>query len=71
METKDALVRTGSAVVLHLKDGQYQQCWGTFSPVLVVHPARPDLPSVILGTLLLHHSFHAHMRFPVTIFGDF
>lgn len=68
---KGARVRTGSAVVLHSKDGRYQQCSGTSSPVPAVRPARLGLPSVILGTLRLHHSSRVRMRFPVTIFGDF
>lgn len=71
METKDARERTGRAEVLHLKDGQYQQCWGTSSPVPVVHPNRLGLPSVVLETLRLHRSFRARKRFPVTIFADF
>lgn len=68
---KGVRVRTGSAVVLHSKDGQYQQYWGTSSLVPAVHPARHGLPSAILGTLRLHHSSRVRMRFPVTIFGDF
>lgn len=64
-------MRMGTAVVLHLKDDQHQQCWGTSLQVPVAHPDRPGLPSVILGILRLHHSSRARMRFPVTIFGDF